>query len=335
MKYFSDSVTTPRRILGLFFFLCLSTAHNFALAEVKSRFITLGTNSGPIPDANRAQPSNVLVYGDQVILIDAGDGASWQLAKAGISLGKVNTVLLSHLHFDHTGGLFAFVSQRLQSKFPGTVTIYGPEGTKQTVEALISALKPAGEQVPEDVAKFQVNPSELFQVVELNDKSKLKIGEISIKTSKNSHYILAEQENDHRVLTLAYRFDLPDRSIVYTGDTGPSEDVIALAAGADFLVTKLMDADETLTDMQSVAKEANFSFVQRSMMKLASSLMKGHFEKQHLSPEEAGKMASRAKVKALVITHNAIADKNLPTAEKRIRTYYQGSLTMARDLDEF
>src|SRR5688500_20220826 len=64
----------------------------------QSVFVTLGTQSGPIPSVDRAQPANVVMWRDEVILVDAGDGVVEQLAKAGVPLGTVSAVLVSHLH---------------------------------------------------------------------------------------------------------------------------------------------------------------------------------------------------------------------------------------------
>src|SRR3954466_6083356 len=69
------------------------------------QFIVLGTASGPNSEAARAQPANALTIGGQVYLVDAGDGAVAQLAKANLRLAAVRAVFLSHLHFDHTGGM--------------------------------------------------------------------------------------------------------------------------------------------------------------------------------------------------------------------------------------
>ena len=92
-------------------------------------FTTLGTNSGPIPNPERSEPANLLRFGDQVVLVDVGDGAPEQLVKAGVPLKAVTAVVISHLHFDHTGGLFAFLGLRYQAGIQGPLTIYGPPGT--------------------------------------------------------------------------------------------------------------------------------------------------------------------------------------------------------------
>lgn len=102
-----------------------------------SYYATLGTNSGPIPNPQRAESSNFLRASNQNILIDAGDAAAWQLSKIGIDVSQVQTVIISHLHFDHTSGLYAVICLRHQALITDPMTIYGPPGIKLVVEALV------------------------------------------------------------------------------------------------------------------------------------------------------------------------------------------------------
>ncbi len=144
-------------------------AAGVAAAPAPATFTTLGTGAGPRPDAHRAQPANLLTYGKLYILIDVGDGAAQQLAKAGVPLESVTTVFLSHLHFDHTGGLFAYLSRRFQLRAPGVATIYGPPGTKATVDALVAAIAPGVASAINIGARNPTAPADTVRVVELYD----------------------------------------------------------------------------------------------------------------------------------------------------------------------
>ena len=110
-----------------------------------NQFITLGTHGGPVSDRNRSQPANALVVGNAVYLVDAGDGAVQQLARAGLSLAAVRAVFISHIHIDHTGGLFAVLGLRHQMGSTGKVTVYGPPGIKAMVDGLVAAIVPEAE----------------------------------------------------------------------------------------------------------------------------------------------------------------------------------------------
>src|SRR5271167_979180 len=67
-----------------------------APVDAHSKFTTLGTMSGPAASPTRSQPANLLQYGDQNILVDAGDGAAEQLSKTGVSLDSIQTIILTH-----------------------------------------------------------------------------------------------------------------------------------------------------------------------------------------------------------------------------------------------
>lgn len=312
----------------------LASPISFSDGNVRSKFITLGTNSGPIPNSARAEPANVLIYGDSVIVVDAGDAVAWQLAKVGIALTEVDAVFLSHLHFDHTGGLFALISQRFQINAPSVLTIYGPAGTRKSVQALLTAMRTmvAGGGI---LTKIQGDPADKINVVEIDQHSIITLAEVVVSTSKNSHYILSEQAGETKARSLSLRFDMPDRSIVYTGDTGPSGDVIKLAQGAVLLVTEVMDAEVAMQTAHTLFAKSEPSLMQSLALKFASGALKEHFERQHLSLEEAALMAQRANVKTLVISHNAVPEKLLAATHERITKHYQGPIIFASDLQEF
>jgi ribonuclease Z len=64
----------------------------------------LGTGT-PIPIPDRFGPSTLIEAGDQTLLIDAGRGAAIRLAQLGVPLGRINALLLTHYHSDHTSGI--------------------------------------------------------------------------------------------------------------------------------------------------------------------------------------------------------------------------------------
>lgn len=76
-----------------------------------------------MPSADRSQPANALVHSGQVFLIDAGDGTVQQLARADIMLPRVESVFLSLLHADHTGGLSAVLGLRNQTNVREPLTV--------------------------------------------------------------------------------------------------------------------------------------------------------------------------------------------------------------------
>lgn len=289
-----------------------------------SIWITLGTNAGPIPNATRSEPSNLLRSGDQTILVDVGDGAAEQLAKAGVPIDAVQTLFISHHHFDHTGGLFALLGMRYQILTRGVLTIYGPPGTKEVVDGLIAAMKPMAKNVS---VRARQSPEEAVKVVEIGDGSKVMIGAVAVTAASNSHYTFTPGSAEAaKFVSLSFRFDAPDRSIVYTGDTGPSENVERLAGGADLLVSEIMDPGAALASIKAARPD---------LPPTTLTQIEQHFRAEHLAPDEVGKLAKRAGVKALVLTHNAIDSRGIAPARTLIMTHYKGPITFAADLDKF
>lgn len=290
-------------------------------------FVTMGTGSGPMPQAQRAQPSNLLLAGDQVIMIDVGDGAAQQLGKVGVPIDKVRTLFISHLHFDHTGGLFALMSRSYQLLVPGALTIYGPPGTRATVDGLLAAMRPAVTAQSNIRARSGVEVEDTVKVVELHDGWTGQVGGVTVTAASNSHYALQpDGAGSSKKDTYAFRFDTPGRSLVYTGDTGPSEAVERLAKGADILFCEIIDPDASLADL--IAQRPDIP-------RPALAAVEAHFRHQHMSPDEVGKMAAHAGVKSLVLTHNAIANSGLAAAKRAIAANYKGTIRFANDLERF
>lgn len=214
---------------------------------LQERFITLGTHGGPYPSAERAHPANALITGGNVYLVDAGDGAAWQLAKADIPLSRLKGVFISHLHFDHTGGLAAIIGLRYQTNTREPLAIYGPPGTRELVDGLIQSMAPAAAMGGRLPGAPPLEPASTVSVIEMSGGETIAVDDMTVRAVRNTHYRFPfGSDEDRRFRSLSFRFDTPSRSIVYTGDTGPSDAVETLAAGADLLVTEMTDVERTV-----------------------------------------------------------------------------------------
>jgi ribonuclease BN (tRNA processing enzyme) len=293
-----------------------------------SQFIVLGTASGPNSEAARAQPANALVVGSQAYLIDAGDGAVAQLAKAGLRLPAVRAVFLSHLHFDHTGGMLAVLGLRMQLEVRGRLRVFGPPGTKTLIDGLLAASAPAmraGYGIPGQPWTADV------EVVELRDGTTITLDAFKVTAAVNSHFSRPDGDaSEPEGTSLSYRFDLPDRSIVYTGDTGPSQKVLALSRDADLLISEMLDADAVLATMRPGGAAVTPA--------PAPTGFEWHLRAHHMTPSQVGDLAGGAKVKRLVITHFA-PNVTSPQQEQRyrdaIKARFAGEVAIAHDLDRF
>lgn len=293
------------------------------------KFVTLGTNGGPLSNPNRAEPANAILVGRDAYLVDVGDGACQQLAKAGIQLVQISAVFISHLHFDHVGGLSALIGLRNQLGIPGVLSIYGPPGTKALVAGLVAATVPSAQAAYGFPDKPFADPVSSVKVIEMVDGSTAVVGPVKVTARQNSHYsFVPGSELDRRYKSLSFRFDAPGRSIVYTGDTGPSTAVEELASGADLLVSEMIDLDRILTPAQRSTLAGNAS----------GQDMPLHLREHHVTPDQVGKISARAKVHSLVITHlvaPGATAADLLTYHARIAQHYSGPVMIANDLDVF
>ena len=120
---------------------------------------------------------------------------------------------------------------------------------------------------------------------------------------------------------LGFRFDTPHGSVAFSGDTGPCENVVRLAADADILVHEVIDVDR-LTER--LAHLPNYA------------ALRNHLAAAHSSPEQVGDIATRARVRTLVLSHLVPGDGD-PSDEEwvaRVRPHFDGEIVCGVDLDE-
>lgn len=301
-----------------------------AVADTDGKWITLGTRGGPVTSPTRSQPANLLLFNGKKYLVDVGDGAAGQISKAGLQTAMLDGVFISHLHFDHTAGLAGILGLRFQTNATNMLTIYGPPGTQELVDGLLDSMVPgatANYGVPGAPTKDHRAD---IEVVEFRDGAKMDVDGLKLSVRSNTHYsFLPGSDLEKRFQSLSFRFDLPGRSIVYTGDTGPSAAVEELAKDADLLVAEMMDVPLIV----GMVRRNN-----PNMPEPAAKAMEAHLTKHHLLPKDVGELASRAKVKSLVVSHFAGAE---PTDPKHyqylqmIAEHYDGPVVIANDMEAF
>lgn len=296
---------------------------------MKTEFITLGTAGGPTPKLERAQPAHAIKRGERVLLVDCGEGAFRQLRKANIDLRTVHDVFISHHHFDHIGSLFACLGLNMMLHRKTGLTIYGPAGTKAILDGLLAAC-----DIPHSIGfgvpgQTLTHPRDFVSVKEVAPGDEVIIDDIAISFCENTHYRTEEQFGQDGPLSLALRFDAPDRSIVFTGDTGPCKGLEQFASGAQLLVGELIDVEATM---------ARISAKNQSMPQDRLAMMAYHMEQHHLRPEQLGKMATRAGVSALVAVHlpfDKLSQEDQRKITAMIASEFTGTITIGEDLGRY
>jgi ribonuclease BN (tRNA processing enzyme) len=301
-------------------------------AQKGTRLILLGTGAGPLISKVRSQPANLLVVDGRPYLIDCGEGTVRQLKLAGYEAKDVTRVFLSHLHFDHTAGIGSLAAFNWASGQRQPVEIFGPPGTAALTrkaveafaipEAIFSAQFPPHPRMA-DIAKGNDVDARAGTVIYQDDK-------IRVTAIENSHYVtlhMAPQAYGP-VKSYSYRIETPDRTIVFTGDTGPSAAVEQLAKGADILVSEVLDMNATVAKLREV-----FPGSDQEIAKLVA-----HMAEEHLSPQEVGKLAARAGVGMVVLSHISPAtdvEANALEYTRGVSEFYDGPVVFGRDLVQF
>jgi ribonuclease BN (tRNA processing enzyme) len=298
----------------------------------RTRLVILGTGAGPTIRKFRSEPASLLIVDDRVYLIDAGEGVLRQLAWAGLRPSQVDEVFLTHLHFDHTAGLASFMAFDWADLRDAPVGIYGPPGTIALTKAGLGYFA-ISEALFSQEMEIKHPMQSLFDAHDLDVSAPTVVyqdDKVKVTAVENSHYSTLHMpaQSYGPVRSYAYRFETPDRVVVFTGDTGPSEGLERISAGADVLVSEVIDVDKTLARVRQLWKAPD----------AALTPLIDHMTREHFRPEDIGQMAARAGVKMVVLTHFAPGtdDETDPTNYTTgVRRYFSGPVVAARDLDQF
>ena len=290
-----------------------------------TKFITLGTAGGPTPKPHRMPPAHAVAYDGGTILVDCGEGAFQQLRRAGFDPKQVHELFITHHHFDHIGSLFACLGLNMMMHRDKPMNIYGPPGTSEILEHLITAC-----DIPQSIGfgipgQILPHPRDFIVSRDIRPGDVVEIDSVSVSCCENTHYRSEDQFGQDGPVSLSYRFDTADRSMVFTGDTGPCRALEDLAMGADLLVGELIDPDIVIKRISDKNPE---------MSKQSLQKMRQHLSEHHLTPEELGGLAANAGVNQLVAVHIPFVTKSAEEDAKyvsRISAKFGGSVTISID----
>jgi ribonuclease BN (tRNA processing enzyme) len=284
-----------------------------AKPPAKSRLILLGTAGGPSPKPNRSQPAQVIVVNGQSYVIDCGNGVARQMALAGVSLGSIRDVFITHHHSDHDADYGNLIWLAWATNLASRVNTYGPPPLAKMTRLFL-----------------EMNAYDIATRVADEGRPPLKdlisVHEISaggpVMADANVRVTCALVDHPPVKPAFAYRFDCPDRSIVISGDTRPSENLVRLAKGADVLVHEVMYLPEI---GRIIAAEPN------------AKNLRAHLLAAHTTTEEVGRIATEAGVKTLVLSHFVPGGPPIIPDQvwyDAVKPHFSGELVIGHDLLE-
>lgn len=278
----------------------------------RTRLVLLGTAGGPTPKARASAPAQAIVVGDRIYLVDCGDGVARQLALAKLSVRDLRAVFITHQHSDHNAGFGPLFLLGWTAGLSKPVDAYGPPPLAHMTARLLEAhrfdieLRMADEGRPS--LEQLIRPHEIT-----GDGAVFTDDRVRVTAALNDHPPIRH--------SFAYRVDTADRSIVISGDTRFSENVVRLARGADVLVHEVLSRE----------------FWDRPDAPQAPSVVK-HILASHTDAADVGRVAAAAGVGMLVLSHYVPTEgPGAPTEEQWIagaRRHFSGKIVAGRDLME-
>ncbi|MGI8554101.1 MAG: MBL fold metallo-hydrolase [Dehalococcoidia bacterium] len=279
----------------------------------------LGTGT-PIPNPVRRGPSQVIEAGNELVLIDCGSGAMHRLMDAGYAQpdGRhlrlpLRQIALTHLHSDHITGLPDLLwAGWIMDWWSEPPPIVGPPGTATFVEFLLRAfqydirVRLAGDRAGSTV------PAPRVEEVEEN------------AVTEGSDWRLTAFRVEHEPVDQAfgYRLDSEGEAAVISGDTRYSENLIRHAQGADLLVHEVY---------WRAGMEARLAAATTAQQRARAETVASY----HTPADEVGKVADRAEVKQLVLSHILLYGGTPNDLIEDIRPQYRGTITSGEDLQMF
>ena len=257
-----------------------------------TRLILLGTAGGPRPRRSRSGSAQVIVCGGKLYVIDCGDGVARQLVRAGLRLRDLRHVLITHHHSDHNVDVGTLLQLAWSSGLLTPVDCWGPPPTTAMLRDYLRF-----QHVDLDLRSSDEAKPPLAALVRGHDVR----GEGLAFADEHMRVTMTRVLHPPFDMALAYRFDSPDRSIVISGDTTESDALVRLAEGADVLVHEVTLADRV---REMVRQLPNHEALARSVVA------------HHTTAEQVGRVAAKARVKLLVLSHFVPAeDPDVPDAE--------------------
>jgi ribonuclease Z len=266
--------------------------------------VTLLGTGYPRPVMERFGPSILVEAGKEKLLFDCGRGATQRLYQLKVPFSEVTALFLTHLHSDHIVGIPDFYLTGWIFGRSTPLRVWGPEGTTEMMSHLqrayqfdIHVRRDVDEKLP---AQGVVVISKDIEQGVVYQNGDLKVTAFTV---------------DHSPVkpALGYRVDFAGHSVVLSGDTRYSENLIKFSQGTDVLIHEVLDAE-----------------AYRASDKMYTPEQKQKVIDHHTTPEQAGSIFSQVKPKLGVYSHVVPFDAQELVAHTR--KTYSGPLELGEDL---
>jgi ribonuclease Z len=256
------------------------------------RVVLCGTGS-PMPDPQRARACTAVIVGGKVFLVDVGPGSIGELQLMGFPLDRVAGVFLTHYHSDHIGDLGELRMQSWAAGRKVPLVVHGPEGVARVVAGFNMAFALDDDYrtthhteayMPHAAAALAADS---FEVGASGSRVVFKEGTLTVTAFTVNH--------DPIKPAVGYRFDVGGRSVVVSGDTALSPNLVKASKGADVLVHEALSRRM----VQIISKASRDAGLEHQGKLLADTL------NYHTDPMDAAKEANDAGVGLLVYSHLA------------------------------
>ena len=293
--------------------LGLSLARGSQPKSAKTRLILLGTGGGPRPRKASSGSSQVVVANGTAYVVDCGDGVARQLVFADVPLATLRHIFITHQHSDHTADYGNLIWLAWTAGLRTRVDTWGPPPLERMTKLFFEMNAYDIEARVATEGRVPLDP--LVHVHELDQGG-------PVMKDENLKVTATLVDHPPMVPAFAYRFDAPDRSIVISGDTRRSDNLVELARGADILVHSALylPALDRL-----VARVGNAPGLKESILSLQAPV------------EDAARVAQAAGVKTLVLSHLIPPDDPEVTEEMWLdaaRAHFRGPIVVGKDLME-
>ncbi|WP_041164988.1 MBL fold metallo-hydrolase [Mesorhizobium opportunistum] len=274
------------------------------------RLVLLGSKGGPALRPGGPWPSSSLLeIGGRTIVVDCGLGVTHGLVDAGISLKALDLIFITHLHSDHVLELGPLIHTAWTAGLASPVSVFGPPGTGHYWHRFCQAMEFDIEIRIADEGRPDIR--DLVSINEFGEGQVLRQSGLKVTALRVDHPPVTD--------CFALRFDHDGKSVVFSADTAFFPPLADFAEGADILVHEAM-LEEGIERL--VARTGN------------GARLREHLLASHSFAEEAGRIASDAGVKRLVLNHLIPADDaEIGDADwvAAVRKTWAGDLTIARD----